>query len=144
VAGLIVATAVILQYLVGGTAWAESRTRIFPQYWIALGLLCASGAGLTAWLAGRPFLSALTWHTPLPVIGELHLSTVLLFDIGVFLLVIGATVLILVALAHQSRRGHRKQGAVHVEAEGGATVEPGTGLATAPVSQAVQAPAGER
>ncbi|SFW13877.1 monovalent cation/H+ antiporter subunit A [Nitrosovibrio sp. Nv17] len=109
VAGLIVATAVILQYMVGGTAWAESRTRIFPQYWIALGLLCAAGAGMAAWPAARPFLSALAWHGTLPLVGEMHLSTVLLFDVGVFLLVIGATVLILVALAHQSRRGHRRQ-----------------------------------
>ncbi|SCX96429.1 multisubunit potassium/proton antiporter, PhaA subunit /multisubunit potassium/proton antiporter, PhaB subunit [Nitrosospira sp. Nl5] len=115
VAGLIVTTAVILQYLVGGTAWAESRTRIHPQYWIALGLLCAAGAGVSAWLAPRQFLSALTWHTTLPVIGELHLSTVLLFDLGVFLLVVGAAVLILVALAHQSRRGHRKAAPTHVE-----------------------------
>ncbi|SEO60988.1 monovalent cation/H+ antiporter subunit A [Nitrosovibrio sp. Nv6] len=115
VAGLIVATAVILQYMVGGTAWAESRTRIYPQYWIALGLLCAAGAGLSAWLVPRPFLSALVWQPTLPLIGELHLSTVLLFDLGVFLLVIGATVLILVALAHQSRRGHRKPVTAHVE-----------------------------
>jgi multicomponent K+:H+ antiporter subunit A len=109
VAGLIVTTAVILQYLVGGTAWAESRTRIFPQYWIAAGLLCAAGAGMSAWLAAQPFLSAMVWHGALPVIGEMHFSTVLLFDLGVFFLVIGAAVLILVALAHQSRRAHRKQ-----------------------------------
>ena len=115
--GLIVATAVILQYLVGGTAWAESRTRIFPQYWIAAGLLCAAGAGLSAWLVSRPFLSAMAGHATLPVIGEVHLSTVLLFDLGVFLLVIGATVLILVALAHQSRRGHRKPATAHEEPE---------------------------
>ena len=118
VAGLIVATAVILQYLVGGTAWAESRTRIHPQYWIGLGLLCAAGAGLSAWLVPRPFLSALAWDATLPMIGTVHLSTVLLFDVGVFLLVIGATVLILVALAHQSRRGHRKPAPVHAEPEG--------------------------
>ena len=53
----------------------------------------------------------------LPIIGEVHLSTVLLFDLGVFLLVVGATVLILVALAHQSRRGHRKPATAHVEVE---------------------------
>lgn len=115
VAGLIVTTAVILQYLVGGTAWAESRTRIFPQYWLAAGLLCAAGAGMSAWLAARPFLSALVWHGTLPIIGEMHLSTVLLFDLGVFFLVIGAAVLILVALAHQSRRAHRKQEVAEVE-----------------------------
>ena len=91
VAGLIVATAVILQYLVGGTAWAESRTRIYPQYWIAAGsVVRRRGQAMSAWLVSRPFLSALAWHATLPVIGEVHLSTVLLFDLGVFLLVIGA------------------------------------------------------
>ncbi|MEO8995846.1 MAG: hydrogen gas-evolving membrane-bound hydrogenase subunit E, partial [Nitrosospira sp.] len=111
VGGLIMATAIILQYLVGGTAWAESRTRIRPQYWIGAGLLCAAGAGISAWMAARPFLSALAWHGRLPVIGELHLSTVLVFDLGVYFLVIGSTVLILVALAHQSLRAHRQSAA---------------------------------
>jgi multicomponent K+:H+ antiporter subunit A len=128
VAGLIVATAVILQYLVGGTAWAESRTRIYPQYWIALGLLCAAGTGLSALLAPRPFLSALVWDVMLPVVGELHLSTVLLFDLGVFLLVIGAAVLILVALAHQSRRGHRKHAAHAAGVNAGAADMPSAGM----------------
>ncbi|WP_019141568.1 monovalent cation/H+ antiporter subunit A [Noviherbaspirillum massiliense] len=108
VGGLVMATAVILQYMVGGTVWAESRTRIHPQYWIAAGLFCAMGAGLLAWLSARAFLSALTWDATLPLLGELHLSTVLLFDLGVYMLVVGATVLILVALAHQSLRTHRK------------------------------------
>ncbi len=107
VGGLIMATAMILQYLAGGTIWAESRALLRPQYWIAGGLLCAAVAGLAAWLANRPFLSALTWHAQLPLLGELHLSSVLLFDLGVYLLVIGATALILVALAHQSLRRHR-------------------------------------
>jgi multicomponent K+:H+ antiporter subunit A len=113
VGGLVMATAVILQYMAGGTVWAESRTRIHPQYWIGLGLLCAAGAGVLAWLAGSPFLSALVWDLTLPLIGKIHLSSVLLFDFGVYLLVVGATVLILVALAHQSLRSHRQQGAVH-------------------------------
>ncbi|MEO8838819.1 MAG: hydrogen gas-evolving membrane-bound hydrogenase subunit E, partial [Herbaspirillum sp.] len=38
VGGLVLATAAILQYMVGGTVWAESRTRIHPQYWIGFGL----------------------------------------------------------------------------------------------------------
>ena len=45
----------------------------------------------------------------LPLIGELHLSSTLLFDLGVYLLVVGATILMLVALAHQSLRSHRQQ-----------------------------------
>ncbi len=105
VGGLVLATAVILQYLVGGTAWVESRLRIRPVYWIGAGLLAAAAAGAGAWLAGAPFLTARTWHGALPLAGEVRLSSVLLFDLGVFLLVVGATVLMLVALAHQSLRG---------------------------------------
>ncbi|MEO8838781.1 MAG: MnhB domain-containing protein, partial [Herbaspirillum sp.] len=109
VGGLVLATAAILQYMVGGTVWAESRTRIHPQYWIGFGLLCATGAGLMALDTGKTFLSALRWQFNLPWLGELHLSSTLLFDFGVYLLVIGATVLMLVALAHQSLRSHRRQ-----------------------------------
>ncbi len=109
VGGLVLATAVILQYLAGGTVWVESHLRIHPLYWIAGGLLAAAAAGAGAWLAGAPFLTSLAWHGELPLIGELHLSSVLLFDLGVYMLVVGATILMLVAIAHQSlRRHHRK------------------------------------
>ncbi|HEX7770166.1 MAG TPA: hydrogen gas-evolving membrane-bound hydrogenase subunit E, partial [Dokdonella sp.] len=129
VGGLVMATAVIAQYMIAGTLWVESRTRIHPQYWMATGLLAAAIAGMGAWLASRTFLTAISGHVHLPVIGDVHLSSVLLFDLGVYMLVIGATVLMLVAIAHQSLRSHRKPHAVadatevRVEAatEGGAS-----------------------
>jgi multicomponent K+:H+ antiporter subunit A len=104
VGGLVLATAVILQYLVGGTLWVESRLRIRPLYWIASGLLAAALAGLLALLGAQPFLTSLSWQLELPWLGAMRLSSVLLFDIGVYLLVVGATVLMLVAIAHQSLR----------------------------------------
>lgn len=108
VGGLIMATAVIAQYLAGGTIWVESRFRVHPLSWIGTGLLAATVAGLSAWWLSLPFLTALTAHVHLPLIGDIHLSTVLLFDLGVYLVVIGATLLILVALAHQSLRRARR------------------------------------
>jgi multicomponent K+:H+ antiporter subunit A len=108
VGGLVMATAVIVQYMTSGTIWVETRLRVHPLYWIAAGLLSALGAGLVAWVMQEPFLTAQSVHVPLPLSGELHLSTVLLFDLGVYLLVVGATLLILVALAHQSLRTPRK------------------------------------
>ncbi|MBA3902784.1 MAG: monovalent cation/H+ antiporter subunit A, partial [Rhodocyclaceae bacterium] len=108
VGGLVLATAVILQYMVGGAIWVESRLRIHPLYWIAIGLLAAAAAGIGAVVVGTPFLTGQTWHGALPGIGELHLSSVLLFDLGVYMLVVGATVLMLVAIAHQSLRSHHK------------------------------------
>lgn len=44
----------------------------------------------------------------MPLIGKLHLSSVLVFDLGVYFLVVGTTTLMLIALAHQSLRSHRR------------------------------------
>ncbi|MCD0505694.1 hydrogen gas-evolving membrane-bound hydrogenase subunit E, partial [Bordetella petrii] len=111
VGGLVMATAVILQYMVGGVYWVESRSRLNPQHWIGMGLLCAGAAAASVWLASRPFLSAMAWDLAIPLIGHIHLSSVLVFDLGVYMLVVGGTVLVLVALAHQSLRAQRKAAA---------------------------------
>lgn len=108
VAGLIMAVAIILQYMAAGTVWVEKRIRVFPLRWMAFGFLFALAGGVVAWAAGYPFLTSQVADVHLPVIGDLHLSTVLLFDLGVLAIVLGATVLILIAIAHQSIRKHRK------------------------------------
>jgi len=108
VGGLVMATAIIVQYMIGGTIWVEARLRIHPQVWIALGLLAAAAAGFGAWLASRAFLTALAADLHLPLIGDVHVSSVLVFDLGVYMLVVGATALMLVALAHQSLRSPRR------------------------------------
>jgi len=107
VAGLVFAVAIIMQYMVSGTDWVEAHMSLRPVRWIAVGLLLAAGTGASAIVSGLPWLSSQDVHLHLPVIGELHLSTVMVFDLGVFALVVGATILILIALAHQSRRRHR-------------------------------------
>jgi multicomponent K+:H+ antiporter subunit A len=108
VGGLVMATGIIVQYMTSGVLWVESRLRIHPQYWIAIGLTCAGFAGILAWFGAKPYLTSMEWHAQVPLIGELHLSSVLLFDIGVFMVVIGGTILMLVAIAHQSLRRPRK------------------------------------
>jgi multicomponent K+:H+ antiporter subunit A len=109
VGGLVAATAVIAQYMAGGTIWVESRLRVHPLVWIGLGLLAAVGAGMAGWADSLPFLTSRSTDFRLPLVGDVHLSTVLLFDLGVFALVIGATLLMLVALAHQSLRSPRRE-----------------------------------
>jgi multicomponent K+:H+ antiporter subunit A len=115
VGGLVMATAIIAQYMVSGTIWVESRLRIRPQVWVALGLLAAGVAGVGAWAAAKPFLTALAADFTLPLLGAVHVSTVLLFDLGVYMLVVGATVLMLIALAHQSLRSPRRHVASPVD-----------------------------
>ena len=107
VAGLTFAVAVILQYMGGGTRWVEARLDLEPMRLIGVGLLLAAATGLAAWIFSHPFLTSHTAHVALPIVGELHLPSAFVFDLGVFSLVVGATTLMLIALAHQSIRGHR-------------------------------------
>jgi multicomponent K+:H+ antiporter subunit A len=74
---------------------------------MGIGLLLAVGVGGVAWLFNRPFLSSSFSYIKLPLIGEVPIASALLFDLGVFALVVGATILMLIAIAHQSVRSHR-------------------------------------
>ena len=106
-AGMVVAIAIILQYMIGGTDWTEDRLRLRPRLWVGTGLLIAAGTALASLAFGRPFLTTYFGYADLPVIGRVPTASALIFDIGIFALVVGATLLMLVALAHQSVRGHR-------------------------------------
>ena len=106
-AGIMMAIAFILQYMAGGTRWVESRLRIQAVSWMGAGLLCAALTGIGSWLFGYPFLTSHTRYLELPVLGQIPFASALMFDLGVFLLVVGATALILIAIAHQSLRVYR-------------------------------------
>jgi multicomponent K+:H+ antiporter subunit A len=103
-AGIALAAAFILQYLASGTVWVEDRLRILPVNWIGLSLLLAATTGMASWLFGYPFLTSYYRYVELPLVGAVPVSSALVFDLGVFGLVVGATVLMLIALAHQSIR----------------------------------------
>ncbi|MEB0112172.1 monovalent cation/H+ antiporter subunit A [Variovorax sp. RTB1] len=107
VAGLVMSVALLLQFIVSGTEWVEEHLRIYPRRWIAIGLLLALVTGGGSVVLGYPFMTTHTAHLHLPLLGEVHVPSALFFDIGVFALVLGATMLILTALAHQSVRSHR-------------------------------------
>jgi multicomponent K+:H+ antiporter subunit A len=109
VAGLAMTIGIILQYVAGGARWVEDRLDFRPVPLIGAGLLLAALTGAGAWLVAHPFLTSHVWHFSVPIIGDVHLPSAFAFDLGVFALVIGATSLILVALAHQSVRAHRAE-----------------------------------
>ncbi len=92
VAGVTMAVAFILQYMARGTDWVEARLRVQPVRWMGIGLLLAVGVGGAAWLFNRPFLSSSFSYIQLPLVGEVPIASALLFDLGVFALVVGATI----------------------------------------------------
>ncbi|NWN82540.1 MAG: monovalent cation/H+ antiporter subunit A [Halomonas sp.] len=98
IAGLITAVALTLQYMAGGLVWAQARMRTAFRPLIGAGILIASVTGLGSWLFGAPFLTSAHGHLHLPLIGDIALATAMLFDLGVYATVVGATLLILANL----------------------------------------------
>ena len=107
VAGLVFSLGLVLQYIVSGTTWVEAHWAVVPRLWIANGMLLALATGLGALALGYPFLTSHMAHLTLPLVGDIHISSAMFFDLGVFALVVGSTLLILTAIAHQSVRSHR-------------------------------------
>jgi multicomponent K+:H+ antiporter subunit A len=98
IAGLITAVALTLQYMSGGLVWAQERMLTHFRPLIGGGILIATATGLGSWLFGRPFLTSAFGHFHWPLVGEFELATAMLFDLGVYTTVVGATLLILANL----------------------------------------------
>ncbi|WGT27371.1 monovalent cation/H+ antiporter subunit A [Pseudomonas marginalis] len=107
VAGLVMSVAFILQYMVAGTQWVEAQMSLRPMRWMGFGLLSATLTGIGALFVGYPFLTTHTWHLSLPLLGDIHIASALFFDVGVYAMVVGSTLLMLTALGHQSVRAHK-------------------------------------
>ncbi|SHE56268.1 multisubunit potassium/proton antiporter, PhaA subunit /multisubunit potassium/proton antiporter, PhaB subunit [Modicisalibacter ilicicola DSM 19980] len=98
IAGLVTAVALILLYMARGVEWTQQRLD-FPYQPVAIvGVATATLTGLGSWLFGYPFLTSAFGHFSLPLIGEFELATAMLFDLGVYLAVVGATLMILANL----------------------------------------------
>ena len=116
-AGITLAIGLLLQYLAANVRWVEMRMTILPTRWMGIGLLIAAGTGTGSWLFGYPFLSMHAQYMDIPIIGEVPAATALLFDAVVFGVVVGATVLMLIAIAHQSLRSSRLRSQDEAEPE---------------------------
>jgi multicomponent K+:H+ antiporter subunit A len=98
IAGLITAVAIIQQYIAHGVQWIKPRVNIDYQWLIAGGILIATATGLGSWIFDKPFLSTWFDYFNLPWIGKFELASAMLFDLGVYLTVVGAVMLILANL----------------------------------------------
>lgn len=98
IAGLIAALAIILQNLANGIEWTAARLKADMHQVIAAGLFFAIGTGLVSMMLGYPFLTSTFTYLNWPIVGKFEVASALVFDLGVFLVVVGATVMILVQL----------------------------------------------
>lgn len=98
IAGLITSVALIQQYIAHGVDWVKPRIKVDYQVLIALGVLIAALTGVGSWFFDRPFMTTWFDYFDIPFIGEIELASALIFDLGVYLTVVGATLLILANL----------------------------------------------
>ena len=117
IAALVVAIAFMLQYLASGYDWTTARRRISEHTLIAFGVLIAMATGLGSLLFGANFLASAFDYFTLPLVGEFELATAMLFDIGVFAVVMGAIMLALAQLSHIAKRAARAHAARVASAE---------------------------
>lgn len=97
--GLVAASALMLYGIAISPAMVRRLLPLEPRMLVGLGLLLAMISGMIPMLMGKPFMTALWLKTPLPVIGKL--GTPLMFDTGVYFVVIGVVLWILLTLAEE-------------------------------------------
>lgn len=98
IGGLVGAAAVALYAIAFGHGAARAMLRVEPTLLVGAGLAAAVASGLLAILLGQPYLTGQWWILPLGGGAELKLSTPLVFDIGVYLVVVGTVLTMVLSL----------------------------------------------
>lgn len=97
VGGLVAAAAILLHAIANGAEVTRRRLRIDLRNLCAVGIAVAIAAGLLGAPTGRPFLTGV-WIFP----GGLPLGSPLLFDVGVYCVVVGAVSTLFLALEEET------------------------------------------
>ncbi|MCM3638346.1 Na(+)/H(+) antiporter subunit B [Sporosarcina luteola] len=95
IGGLVLSSAFVLLYLVHDIDTVHKGIPFDFKKIAALGAFLAVGTGIGSVLFGKHFLTQAAGHFNLPVFGETELSTVLVFEAGVALTVVGVVVTII-------------------------------------------------
>jgi multicomponent Na+:H+ antiporter subunit A len=88
-AGLVTGLALLVRYLAGGRYELDEAAPIDAGVLVGTGLTIATASGLAPLLFGGTILQSAVFDLHLPLLGKVHVVTSLLFDIGVYLVVVG-------------------------------------------------------
>jgi len=99
----VISIALLMQYMASGFAWTQNRKRIEYHSLIGWGALIAGLTGVGALLFDRPFLTSFYEYIQLPGIEKFGFGSAFMFDLGVFLTVLGAVMLMLYSLSRIAR-----------------------------------------
>lgn len=112
IAGLVTSIAFILQYMAHGSTWISERFDVNYRKIIASGIAIAMFTGVGSWFFDKPFLTTWFDYFDIPFIGKTELASAIVFDLGVYLTVVGATLMILASLGDMTTSAEQKEGDV--------------------------------
>jgi multicomponent Na+:H+ antiporter subunit B len=104
VGGLVAAGSIVLMTLAYGPDEMRKRLRIDFLRAMFYGILLAAGAGLFGLVFGDSFQQVFFWSPFIRGVGRLEISTPMIFDIGVYIVVVGVTSSIVMAMADEGER----------------------------------------
>lgn len=94
VGGLVAGAAVSLRYISGGIQEVRSTSRLKPWTVLGIGVIVAATAAVAPVLIGQPVLTSGYTVWEIPVLGDVALSSALVFDIGVYICVVGLVLMV--------------------------------------------------
>ena len=107
VGGLTAGIALVLLYAGGGIDRVRAVLPLPYEVLLGWGLLLACATGLGSLFLGEPFQSSAILETDVPLLGHVKLVTVLFFDIGVYVIVVGLVLALLTVLGASSEADER-------------------------------------
>lgn len=98
IGGLIASAAFMLHFLAGGQRFDRLSGVISPETVIGVGLAASLATAAAPIVVGGVLLESHIWLLDVPVVGEVKLVSSLFFDLGVYLVVVGVVIAVLVSL----------------------------------------------
>ena len=95
VGGLLMASGLLLLYVTFDLETVRKMLPINYSILVAVGLLFALGTASIGLVVGDAFFTHYFNHFQLPLLGDSELHTAMLFDTGVYLVVVGVTMMII-------------------------------------------------
>jgi multicomponent K+:H+ antiporter subunit A len=99
IGGLVLAVGITMLAVGHNSLHQETVRPINLEGWLGFGIVCAVLTGVGSWFMGYPFLTSATRYFPWPVVGDVPIASAMFFDLGVFTVVVGGCVLMLLRLA---------------------------------------------
>lgn len=99
IGGLMTAAALLLLYLAFDLKTLKVIIPFNYTFMIALGLVLSLGTGIISMIFGYPFLTQFDDYFTFPIVGEVHLATAVIFDVGIYLSVVGVAILAILTIA---------------------------------------------